>query len=76
MLKSGGQKQQWPTNGWIGYITPAVLGVPNASEWETKSAVAHKWAHWLHNPCCVGGPQRFRAGYTIRSGPQVGSLTT
>ena len=20
------------------------------------------WAGWLHSPCCLGGPQRFRAG--------------
>ena len=23
--------------------------------------MAHKWARWLHNPCHLGGPQRFRA---------------
>ena len=23
--------------------------------------MAHKWARWLHNPCRLGGPQRFRA---------------
>ena len=27
-----------------GYITPAVWGVSNASEWGTKSEVAHMWA--------------------------------
>ena len=42
--KKGGQIQKWRTSGQIGYITPAVLGVPNASERGTKSAVAHKWA--------------------------------
>ena len=26
--QSGGQNQQWPTNGRIGYITPAVWGSP------------------------------------------------
>ena len=26
MLHSGGQKQKWPTNWQIGYITPAVGG--------------------------------------------------
>ena len=24
--------------------------------------MAHKWASWLHNPCRLGGPHRFRAG--------------
>ena len=36
-------------------MTPAVEGVPNASERATKLAVAHKWARWLHNPCPRGG---------------------
>ena len=61
-LESGGQNEKWPTNGQIGYITPAVWGVPNALEWGTKSEVAHKWADWLHHPCRIGGPRRFRAG--------------
>ena len=24
--------------------------------------MAHKWAGWLHNPCFLGEPLRFRAG--------------
>ena len=59
-----------------GYITPAVWGVRNASERETKSAVACKWAAWLHGPCHLGGPQCFRVGEKICSGPQVGSVAT
>ena len=27
--------------------------------------MAHKWARWLHNPCRLGGPHRFRAGGRI-----------
>ena len=61
-LQSGEQNQKWPTSVVSGYITPAVWGVPNASERATKSEVAHKWAGWLHHPCCLGGPQRYRAG--------------
>ena len=34
--------------------------------------MAHKWARWLHNPYRLGGPQRFRAGGKIRSGPKIG----
>ena len=30
--------------------------------------MAHKWARWLHNPCRLGGPHRFKAGGRIRSG--------
>ena len=28
--------------------------------------MAHKWAKWLHHPCHLGDPQRFRAGSKIR----------
>ena len=42
-LCAGGQNQKWPTSGPSGYITPAVWGSPDASEWGTKSEVAQKW---------------------------------
>ena len=42
----------------------------------TKSEVAHKWARWLHNLCCLGLPLCFRAGNKSRSGPQVGLVAT
>ena len=38
--------------------------------------MARRWARWLHNPCCLGGPHRFRAGGRVRSGPQVGKVAT
>ena len=55
---SGGQNQRWPTSRPGGYITPATLRVPNASQRGTKSVVAHKWAEWLHNHRRLAGPQR------------------
>ena len=73
-LRSGGQNHRWPTTGQGGYITPAASGVHTASERGPESEVAHKWARWLHNPCRLGGPHRFRAGGRIRSGPQVGKV--
>ena len=75
-LQSGGQNQKWPTSGQIGYLTPAVLGSPTASERGAKSEVAHKWAKWLPHPCRIGEPHRFRAGGKIRGGPQVGKVAT
>ena len=75
-LQSGGQNQKWPTNGQNGYLTPAVSGIPTASERGAKSEVAHKWAKWLPHPCRIGDPHRFRAGGKIRSGPQVGKVAT
>ena len=38
--------------------------------------MAHLWATWLHNPCRLGDPLRFRAGGKIRSGPLVGNMAT
>ena len=75
-LQSGGQIQKWPTSGQGGYITRTAWGVPTASERGAKSKVAHKWARWLHNPCRLGGPHRFREGGGIRGGPQVGKVAT
>ena len=75
-LQSGGQNQKWPTSGQSGYLTPAVSGIPTASERGAKSEVAHKWAKWLPHPCRIGDPHRFRAGGKIRSGPQVGKMAT
>ena len=75
-LQSWGQSQKWPTSGQIGYLTPAVSGIPTAAERGAKSEVAHKWANWLPDPCRIGDPRRFKAGGKIRSGPQVGRLAT
>ena len=68
-LQNGGQNQKWHINGQGGYVTPAASGIPTASKRGAKSEVAHKWARWLHHPCHVRDPQRFKAGGKIRSGP-------
>ena len=75
-FRAGGKNQKWPTSGQIGYLTPAVSGIPAASKRGARSEVAHKWANWLPHPCRIGDPCRFRAGCKIRSGPQVGKLAT
>ena len=75
-LQSGGPIQEWPINAQGGYITPAASGIPTASKREAKSDVAHKWARWLHHPCRLGDPHRFRAGGKIRSGPYMGNVAT
>ena len=76
LLQSEGQNQKWPTSGQGGYITPATSGIPTASKRGAKSEVAHTWARWLHNPCRLGDPHRFKAGGKIRSGPQVNKVAT
>ena len=47
-------------------------GFPTASKWGAESKVAHKWARWLHNPCRLGGPHRFRAGGQNQRWPTSG----
>ena len=75
-LQSGGGNQKWPTCGQSGYVTPAVSGIPTASERGAKSEVAHLWAKWLRHPCHLGDPHRCTAGGEIRSGPLVGKVAT
>ena len=75
-LKSGGQNQKRPTSGQNGYVTPAVSGIPTASEREAKSEVAGLWAQWLRHICRLGDPPRFTAGGEIRSGPVVSEMAT
>ena len=45
-----------------GYVTPAVPGIPTASERGAKSEVAHLWAKWLRHPCRLGDPHGCRTG--------------
>ena len=49
-LQTARQKPKWPGIGWITHIILAVSGVLNTSQRGTKSALADKWAHWLHDP--------------------------
>ena len=74
--QSGEENQKWPISGQSGYVTPAVSGIPTASERRAKSEVALKWAKWLGHPCRLGDPHRFGAGSKIRSGPLVGKVAT
>ena len=55
-LQSGGQNQKWPTSGQIGYLTPAVSGIPTASKRGAKSEMSKKRAEMQRHPCIVGGP--------------------
>ena len=75
-LHSGGQNQKWPTCGQSGYVTPAISGIPTASERGARSEVAHKWAKWLCHPCRLEDPHRFRGGGKTRIGPLVGKVAT
>ena len=73
---AGGKIRSGPLVGKRGYLTPAVSGIPTASERGAKSEVAHLWAKWLRHPCRLGDPHCCRAGGKIRSGPLVGKVAT
>ena len=75
-LQSGWENQKWPSCGQSGYVTPAVSGIPTASERMGKSKVAHLWANRLCHPCRLGDFDRYTAGGKIRSGPLVGKVAT
>ena len=47
-------------------------GSPPLQSGGTESEVAHKWARWLHHPCRLGGPHRFRAGRQNQRWPTSG----
>ena len=71
-FRAGEHNQRWPTSGQGGYMTPAAWGVPTASQRGAESEVAHKWARWLHHPCRLGGPHRFKAGGQNQNWPTSG----
>ena len=75
-LQSWWENWKWPTNGQIGYIGPAIWGVPNASHRGTKSKVVDKCTDWLDCPCGGGGPQHFKAGNKNHKLPQKCVLAT
>ena len=75
-VQRGGGNQKWPTCGQGGYVTPAVSGIPTASERGAKSEVAGLWARGLCRPCRLRDPHRFRAGGKIRSGAFVSIVAT
>ena len=75
-LQSGGGSQKWPTSGQSGYVTPAVSGIPTASEQGGKSEVAHLWAKLATSPLPSRGSPPLQSGGEIRSGPLVGKVAT
>ena len=71
-LESGAQNHKGPTCVQTGYLTPALSGIPTASQRGAKSEVAHLWAKWLCHPCRLGDPHRLRAGGQNQKWPTCG----
>ena len=66
----------WPTSGRIGYITPTVWVVPNASKCggENQKWPTSGWIGYITLAIGGGGGGHFRVGERISSGPQVGRI--
>ena len=76
-LQNGGHNHNLPTCGQSSYVTPALSGIPTASERRAKSEVAHLWAKYLRHPSRLRDPHRFRAGLGgIRCGPLGSKVAT
>ena len=64
MLESGEEHHQWPASGRVGYLTPAISGVPNAKsggqrqEWPTIGRIAYT------TPAVWGIPNTSKRGTT------------
>ena len=57
-IYNGGRNQRWPTSGPVGYKFPSGCKV-------SKSEIGgqnERWPTSIHNPCCLGCPQRFGVG--------------
>ena len=74
--KQGGRIRIGPQVGKVATSPLPPRGSSPLQRRGAKSEVAHKWARWLHHPCCLGDPHRFKAGGKIRSSPQVGKVAT
>ena len=75
-FRAGGQNQKWPTCGQGGYVTPAVSGIPTASERGDKIRSGPLVGNGYVTPAVSGIPTASERGDKIRSGPLVGKVAT
>ena len=74
-FRAGGYNQKWPTSGRIGYLTPAVSGIPTAAERGDKIRSGPQVGKVATSPAS-GIPTAAERGDKIKSGPQVGKVAT
>ena len=60
--KQGGKIRSGPQVGKVATSPLLPRGSPPLKSGGAKSQVAQKWAMWLHHPCRLGDPHRFKAG--------------
>ena len=63
-FKAGGQNQKWRTSGQNGYVTPAVSGIPSASERGDKIRSGPLVAKMATSPLPSRGSPPLRSGAT------------
>ena len=63
-FRAGGQNQKWPTSGQGGYITPAALGFPTASERGDTIKIAPQVGKVATSPLPPGGSPPLPSGGT------------
>ena len=66
----------WPTSGKIGYLPPAVSGIPTASQRGQNQKWPTNGRNGYLTLAVSGIPTASERGGRIRSGPQVGKLAT
>ena len=75
-FKAGGKIKSGPLVGKVATSPLPSRGSPRLQSGGGKSEVVHKWAKWLHRPCHLEDPHRFRGGGKIRSGQQKAKVVT
>ena len=68
----GGRIRSGPQVGKVATSPLPPRGSPPLQRRGAKSEVAHKWARWLHHPCRLGDPHRFKAGGQNQKWPTSG----
>ena len=71
-LQSGGQNQKWPTSGQNGYLTPAVSGIPTASEQGGKIRSGPKVGKVATSPLPSRGSPPLQSGGQNQKWPTSG----
>ena len=71
-VRAGGRIRSGPQVGKVATSPLPPRGSPLLKSRGAKSEVAHKWARWLHHPCRLGDPHRFKAGGQNQKWPTSG----
>ena len=67
-----GAKSEVPQVGKVATSPLPPRGSPPLKSGGVESELAHKWARWLQNPCCLRDAHRFRAGGQNQKWPTSG----